>query len=324
MKGPGSDADAGAVLVTGAGGFVGGALCAALAASSRRVRRAVRANPPGASGAVAVGELGPATDWRSALEGVQCVVHLAARTHVLRETVADPLAEYRRVNVDATLRLAEQAREAGARRLVFMSSIKVNGEATRRPYTESDAPRPGDAYGVSKWEAEQALARAALASGLEIVVLRPPLLYGPQVRGNFLRLIELVARGTPLPLASIANRRSLLYVGNLADAVIAALDAPQAAGKTYLVSDGEDVSTPELVRALALALGVRPRLLPCPASVLHLASTLIGRRAEMRRLTGSLPVDSSAIRRELGWRPRYTLVRGLAETARWYHARASA
>jgi nucleoside-diphosphate-sugar epimerase len=324
MKGPGSDADAGAVLVTGAGGFVGGAFCAALAASSRRVRRAVRANPPGASGAVAVGELGPATDWRPALEGVQCVVHLAARTHVLRETAADPLAEYRRVNVDGTLRLAEQARRAGVRRLVFMSSVKVNGEATERPCTERDAPRPEDAYGVSKWEAEQALARLAAGTGLETVVLRPPLVYGPGVKGNFLRLLDAVAGGMPLPLASIANRRSLVHVGNLVEAVLAVMDAPQAAGKTYLASDGEDVATPDLVRAIALALGVRARLFPCPVSALKLAAAMTGKSAELSRLTGSLQVDSSAIRRETGWRPRYTLAQGLAETARWYHARASA
>ena len=312
------------VLVTGAGGFVGRALCEALAATPRTVRRAVRAAPPGPEGAVATGDVGPDTDWRAALEGVQCVVHLAARTHVLREAAADPLAEYRRVNVDGTLRLAEQARQCGARRLLFMSSVKVNGEATERPFTERDAPRPEDAYGVSKWEAEQALAAFAARSGMEVVVLRPPLVYGPGVKGNFLRLLDAVARGALLPLASIANRRSLIHVGNLVEAVAVAIDAPQAAGKTYLVSDGEDVSTPDLVRALAHALGVRARLLPCPPRLLRLAAAAVGQGAQMGRLTGSLQVDGSALRRELGWQPRHTLAQGLAETARWYHARAAA
>jgi nucleoside-diphosphate-sugar epimerase len=317
-----SESTPGPVLVTGATGFVGRALCEALTASSRRVRRAVRRVSPGDSGAVAVGDVTPDTDWRAALEGVQCVVHLVSPADVPPEASTTRLDHFRKINVGSTLRLAEQARHAGARRLVFMSSIKVNGESTQRPLAESDAPRPEDAYGVSKWEAEQALARFAAASGLEIVVLRPPLVYGPQVKGNFLRLLDIVARGTPLPLASVANRRSLVYIGNLVDAVIAAMNAPQAAGRTYLVSDGEDVATPALVREMAAALGVRPRLFPCPVSALNLAASAIGKSAEARRLTGSLQIDSSAIRRELGWQPPYTLAQGLAETARWYHARA--
>jgi nucleoside-diphosphate-sugar epimerase len=304
------------VLVTGATGFVGTALCAALEAAGRPFRRAVRAAGP--ASAVVVGDIGPTTDWRPALQGVRCVVHLAARTHVLAESAADPLAEYRRANVEATLRLAREAAAAGARRLVFMSSIKVNGESSHRPYTEADPPRPEDAYGVSKWETEQALAALAAATGLEVVVLRPPLIYGPGVKGNFLRLMRLVARGTPLPLASIDNRRSLIHVGNLADAVLAAIDAPGAAGRTYLAADGEDVSTPGLIRAIAGALGTRARLLPCPVALLNLGAAVAGRRAEAERLTGSLQVDASLLMRELGWRPRVTLAQGLAETARWF------
>jgi len=308
------------VLVTGADGFVGGALCEALAASARQVRRAVRVARPGLTDAVATGDIGPDTDWRSALEGVSSVVHLAARTHVLREHAPDPPAEYQRVNLDGTRRLAQMAARAGVRRLVFMSSIKVNGEATERPFTERDAPRPEDAYGRSKWETEQALARISAETGLEVAVLRPPLVYGPGVKGNFLRLMDLVARGTPLPLASIVNRRSLIYVGNLADAIVKAIDAPGAAGRTYLVSDGEDISTPDLVRVLAQALGVRPRLLPCPPALLQFGAALAGKRAELARLTSSLQVDSTALRRELDWRPRFTLAQGLAETARWYYS----
>jgi len=307
--------------VTGANGFVGQALCAALAAAGYDVRMAVRAPQPGLPGAMAVGDIGPATDWRAALVGMGAVVHLAARTHVLRETAADPLAEYRRINVGGTEHLARSAAALGVRRFVFLSSVKVNGEGTTaRPFTEDDAPRPEDAYGVSKWEAEQALFRIAAETGLEVVVLRPPLVYGPGVKGNFLRLMNIVARGVPLPLGAVDNRRSLVYTGNLAGAIIKALDAPQAAGGTYLVSDGEDVSTPDLVRGLAQALGVTARIPAFPLAALDFIAAVAGRRVELARLAGSLQVDGSRIRRELRWQPRYTLAQGLAETARWYHA----
>jgi nucleoside-diphosphate-sugar epimerase len=310
------------ILVTGANGFIGRALCEALAASGRKVRKALRAVGPDDTNAIAVGNIGPGTDWDAALEGVGSVVHLAARTHVLRETAADPLAEYRRINVAATERLARAAAASGVRRLVFVSSVKIHGERTEvRPFTEDDASHPEDAYGESKREAEQALARVATETGLQAVVLRPPLVYGPGVKGNFLRLMNLVARGVPLPLGAIANRRSLIYAGNLADAIIKALGTPQAAGRTYLVSDCEDVSTPDLVRALAQSLGVKPRLVPLPLAALRIAAALAGRRAEFARLAGSLQVDSSRIRRELDWRPRFTLARGLAETAQWYRNR---
>ena len=312
------------VLVTGANGFIGRALCGVLAASGRRVRKAVRMPVPGLPDAVVVGDIGPDTDWRTALEGVSGVVHLAARTHVLRETATDPLAAYRKINVSGTERLARSAAAGGIRRLVIVSSVKVSGERTEeRPFTEDGAPRPEDAYGVSKWEAEQALSRIAAETGLEVVALRPPLVYGPGVKGNFLRLMNLVARGVPLPLGAVDNRRSLIYTGNLAGAIVKALDAPQAAGRTYLVSDGEDVSTPDLVRGLARALGVKPRLLSLPLSALDLGARLAGRRAEFVRLTSSLQVDSSRIQRELDWRPPFTLAQGLELTAKWYHARSA-
>jgi nucleoside-diphosphate-sugar epimerase len=311
------------VLVTGANGFVGRALCDMLAASGRRVRKAVRMPVPGLPDAVAVGDIGADTDWRAALEGVSGVVHLAARTHVLRETASDPLAEYRQVNVAATERLARSAAARGTRRFIFVSSVKASGECTEgRPFTENDAPRPEDGYGISKWEAEQALSRIATETGLEVVVLRPPLVYGPGVKGNFLQLMNLIARGVPLPLGAIHNRRSFIYTGNLAGAIVKALDVPQAAGRTYLVSDGEDVSTPDLVRGLARALGVKPRLLSLPLAALGLTATLAGKRAEFARLTGSLQVDSSRIRRELDWRPPFTLAQGLELTAKWYRGRS--
>ena len=310
-------------MVTGASGFVGRVLCDVLAAPGCTVRKAMR-SAASDSDAVAVGEIGPATNWEAALDGVSTVVHLAARTHILRETAADPLAEYRRINVAGTERLARSAAASGVRRLVFLSSVKVNGESTgERPFSEDDPPRPEDAYGVSKRGAEEALARVAAETGLETVVLRPPLVYGPGVKANFLRLMDYVARGMPLPLGTVVNRRSMIYAGNLAHAIVTALDAPQAAGRTYLVSDGEDVSTPELVHMLAHALGVKPRLLPVPLAALGIAATLAGKRTELARLTGSLQVNSSRLRSELSWRPPFTLQQGLARTARWYHSRSA-
>jgi len=279
---------------------------------------------PGLPDAVVVGDIGPDTDWGAAFDGVECILHLASPSDPQRGSPAESLAGYRRVNVAGSRRLAEQAAAAGARRLVFMSTIKVNGERTaERAYTENDAPRPEDAYGISKQEAEQALRDVAQKTGLEIVVLRPPIVYGPGVKGNFLRLMNLVARGVPLPLGAVNNRRSFIYTGNLAAAIIKALDTPQAAGRTYLVSDGEDVSTPDLVRGLARALGVKPRLPSFPLAALGLAATLAGKRAEFVRLSGSLQVDSSRIRRELDWRPPFTLAQGLEPTAKWYPGRST-
>jgi nucleoside-diphosphate-sugar epimerase len=227
------------------------------------------------------------------------------------------------VNVDGTRRLAEAAAAHGVRRFLFLSSVKVNGEATgEAPFTEADPPRPEDPYGITKWEGEQALWEVAARSRMEAVVLRAPLVYGAGVKGNFLRLMNVVARGVPLPLASVRNRRSLVYLGNLIDAIAICLAAPRAAGRTYLVSDGEDVSTPALVRALGGALGTPARLVPCPVALLRLAAVLV-HRADIARLTGSLQVDTSRIRNELGWRAPCSLLAGLQETARWYLGRAA-
>lgn len=321
--------DQGTIAVTGADGFIGSALCDVLHDAGHTVRRAMRSTPRAAAVQPGiedweVGEINAGTDWSGAFSGVECVVHLAGRTHRLRERAMEALSEYRRINVEGSRRLAEQAAAAGVRRLVFLSSIKVNGERADRPFTEDDAPRPEDAYGVSKWEAEQALASIAGRTSLEVTVLRPPLVYGPGVRGNFLRLLQLLAHEAPLPLASIDNRRSLIYVGNLVATILAAITAPQAAGRTYLVSDGEDASTPELVRNLAHELGVQARLFRCPLPVLEAAAALFGRSRDLERLAGSLQVDASRIRRELAWRPPYTLAQGLARTARWYHAQSGA
>ncbi len=286
----------------------------------RAVRRAEAVTYPGED--VVIGDLGSTAAWGEALQGVDGVVHLAARAHVMRDGSADPLADYRRVNVLGTRVLAQAAASAGVRRFVFLSSIKVNGEQTgQQPYTEQDLPRPQDAYGVSKWEAEHALLAAADKSSMEAVVLRPPLLYGPGVKGNFLSLIRAVDHGLPLPLASVHNRRSLLYAGNLNDAVILCLEHPIAAGKTYLLADDDGVSTPDLIRGIAHALGKPARLLHFPPLLLKLAGAATGKAGAVARLLGSLQVDSARIRSELGWRPRGDMAHALAETARWYYRR---
>ena len=309
------------ILVTGATGFVGTALCEALPKQGFRIRRAVRSGPHAAvENACPISDMTQAADWQQALQDVNVVIHLAARTHVLDDRSADPLAEYRKVNVQITNALARQAAANGVRRLVFLSSIKVNGESTATaPFCESSLPAPEDAYGISKLEAEQALEQIAKTTGLETVILRPPLVYGPQVKGNFLRMLGAVSRGLPLPLASVNNRRSLIYIGNLVDAIMTCIDAPAAAGKTYLLSDGEDIATPVLIGKLAAAMGKSARLLPCPPALLMLGATMLGKRAADARLLGSLRVDSSRIRRELSWQPRYTLDQGLNATAQWYH-----
>jgi nucleoside-diphosphate-sugar epimerase len=294
------------------------------------MRAAVRTTPAkwelsGRVEIIQVGDIGPTTDWGAALAGMDCVVHLAARTHVIHDTASDPLAEYRRINLDATAALARAAAAAGVRRLVFLSSIKVNGERTAStPFTEDDVPRPEDAYGTSKWEAEQALWKIAAETKLEVVVLRAPLVYGPGVKGNFLKLMNAVAHGIPLPLASLHNHRSLIYVGNLVAALISCIERPAAAGKTFLVADDGDISTPELIRAMATALGTPARLVSFPPALLYTAAALFGKTAAVSRLAGSLQLDSSRIRHVLGWQPEYTLKQGLAETARWYHAQVGA
>lgn len=312
-------------LVTGAAGFVGSALCRELSASGFSVRAAVRtASPPlpGIEQAV-VGTIGPETDWREALDGIDAVVHLAARVHVMRDRSSDPLSAFRRVNVAATERLARTAAAQGVGRLVFVSSIKVNGESTSpgRAFSEQDSPAPADAYGQSKWEAEQMLRRIASEAGLESVILRPPLVYGPGVKANFLNLMTLIARGIPLPLGGIANRRSLLYLGNLTDAIRVCLSDDRAANRTFLLSDGEDLSTPDLIQRLAHALHRPSRLLPIPRWLLASGARLVRQTAAFERLTGSLVIDSSLIRQTLDWSPPCSVDQGLAETAQWFLTR---
>lgn len=301
------------ILVTGANGFVGRALCGYFDVREHVTVPIVRRGS-GYPGEIVVGDLCSDTDWGSALTGCDVVVHLAARVHVMRDLAEDPLAHYRETNTDATLNLARQAAQAGVKRFIFVSTIKVNGEGRETPYREADVPVPEDAYAVSKWEAEQGLRRIAQETGLEVVILRPPLVYGPGVKANFLNLMKTVKKGWPLPLASIHNRRSLLYLGNFIDAIQLCVEHPAAAGQTFLLDDGETVSTPDLIRAVARAMGRPARLLPVPVGALKLAGSLLGKRAAVVRLTGSLFVDSAAIRTRLGWTPPFSMEAGLAAT----------
>lgn len=310
---------AGRMLVTGANGFVGQALCSGAIRRGLRIVGATRSacELPAGVESVIVGEIDGDTNWAEALRDVDVVIHLAARVHVVNDEAADPLAEFLRINVQGTASLARQAAAAGVKRLVYVSSIKVNGECTTksRPFTESDEPDPQDAYAVSKWQAEQALRRIARETGLEVVIVRPPLVYGRGVKGNFAQMLKALNSGIPLPLSAVSNLRSLVYVDNLVDALIRCAAHSAAAGQTYLVSDGEDVSTPGLLRRLGTALGHPAHLFPCPAALLLLAGRLAGRSGQIRRLLASLQVDSGKIRRELGWQPPCTLEQGLAATA---------
>ncbi|MBD3812288.1 MAG: SDR family oxidoreductase [Betaproteobacteria bacterium] len=301
------------VLITGATGFVGTALCDFLGASAYMVVPAVRAKL-GIPNEIVVGHLDASTDWRSALTGCDAVVHLAARVHVMNDSTENPLALYRATNTEATLNLARQASQAGVKRFVFISTIKVNGEGRDATYRETDVPAPEDAYAISKWEAEQGLQQIARETGLEVVILRTPLVYGPGVKANFLRLMKAIQRGWPLPLGAIHNRRSLLYLGNFVDAIRLCVEHPAAAGQTFLLDDGQAVSTPELIRAVARAMGRPARLLAVPVGVLAFMGALLGKRAAVARLTGSLHVDSAAIRSRLGWTPPYSMEAGLAAT----------
>ncbi len=307
-------------LVTGASGFVGRRLTSTLLASGRQARAAFRSapSPEAAPGdQIVVGDLGPETDWRPALEGIDSVIHLAARVHVMQDAALDPLAEFRRVNVAGTLHLARQAIQAGVRRFVFISSVKVNGEATvpGRPYAAGDAPAPVDAYGISKHEAELGLQALATATGLEVVFIRPVLVYGPDVGANFLSMMRWLHRGLPLPLGAIHNRRSLLALDNLVDLIITCVDHPAAAGQTFLASDGEDLSTTALLRRTATALGKPAHLIPVPAALISIAARLVGRQDLAQRLCGSLQVDIGKTRDVLGWTPPLTVDAGLALAA---------
>lgn len=267
---------------------------------------------------VQVGDLLPSADWGTALKGIDAVVHCAARVHVMQDDVTDPLQAYREVNVSGTLNLARQAARAGVRRFVFVSSIKVNGEATHpdQPFTADEVLAPLDPYGVSKLEAEQGLREIEEQTSMEVVIVRPPLVYGPGVKANFASMMRWVSRGIPLPFGAVHNVRSIVALDNLVDLLVTCLKHPAAAGQTFLVSDGEDVSTTELLRRTAQAMGKTGCLLSVPAPVLELVAAILGKRAVAQRLCGSLQVDIEKTRRLLGWTPLLTLDEGLKKAVK--------
>jgi len=309
------------VLVTGASGFVGSAVMRYLEARGRPVLGASRSPDP-SSRYRTCPALDERADWSSLVSGIAVVIHAAARVHVMRDTAADPLTEFRRANVQGTLRLARQAAGAGVRRFVFVSSIKVNGEETApgRPFTAADRPEPADSYGVSKLEAERGLQQISAETGMEVVIVRPPLVYGPGVGANFRRLMRWVHKGVPLPFGAVRNRRSLVALDNLVDLIDRCIDHPAAAGRVLLVSDGEDLSTPELLRRVGRALGRPARLLSIPPLLLSVGGAALGKRDLVRRLCGSLQIDASATRALLGWAPTTGVDDALRRTAQHFLA----
>ena len=343
------------VLVTGANGFIGRATCAALADRNTSVRRAVRTLTPESSNSqpigglqgvnasaqeiFEVGDISDSTDWAEALDGINVVIHLAAHVHVMDQSSAKTAAEFHRVNTLGTARLAASAVTAGVRRFIYLSTVGVNGRSTDgpsftgrslvgrsstgRPFTETDDPHPEDAYALSKWEAEKELHSiasnsAAGNSALEVVILRPPLVYGPGEPGNFMRLVRLIDSGLPLPFGSIRARRSLIYVRNLVHAIIACAEHPRASGQIFLVSDGEEVSTVELIQSIARALGRRATLVPFWPDGLKIVGKLAGRSKQLNSLLASLVIDSARIREQLAWSPPYFMADGIQETVDWY------
>ncbi|MCW6506995.1 NAD-dependent epimerase/dehydratase family protein [Lichenifustis flavocetrariae] len=302
------------IAVTGATGFVGRALCDLLDAKRIEHRQIGRRPQPGIFG---IGEIGPETNWRNALGGARVVIHLAARVHQMQDATVDPLAAHRHTNVDGTLALARQAQANGVKRLIFMSSIKVNGEQTEpgRPFRPGDVPVPLDPYGRSKFEAEVGLRELANRTGMEVVIIRPPLVYGAGVAANFRALLSLVARGVPLPLGAVRNKRSLIAVGNLADLIRRCIEHPAAPGGVLMASDGVDLSTPGLLRALGRSLDRPVRLVPVPVWSLRAAAILVRQQAAIQRLTGSLQVDIGDTRRRLDWVPPFSPDAAFAQAA---------
>jgi nucleoside-diphosphate-sugar epimerase len=322
------------VLVTGANGFIGRNLCVFLKKKGYFVRGTVRKSVYDISGVdehIQVGDIDQKTDWQQALAGIDVAVHLAARVHIINEKAASSIEEFRKVNVVGTERLAQVAVKAGVKRFIFVSSVKVNGEGVasavgrvldssaspqndRGVYREEDVPKPEDAYGISKLEAEQAVIRIADETGLEVVVLRLPLVYGPGVKANFINLVKIAGSGLPLPFKRINNKRSFLYIGNLMEAIAACIGHPRAAGQTFLLSDGQDLSTPDLIKMIAKAMGKRVMLFSLPLRFLRMMCRIMGKAKEFEKLTGSLRVDNSKIRNLLGWNPPFTMEEGIKET----------
>jgi nucleoside-diphosphate-sugar epimerase len=311
-----------AVLLTGATGFVGRSLAASLSRHRNTVIAAMRrrsADLPENVRQIVSGDLAEEFDWTPALKGVDVVVHLAARVHVMRDLAADPLSEFRRTNVDATLDLARHAARCGVRRFIFISSIGVNGAGNiGEPYSEASAPCPHSPYAQSKYEAEQALRKLCADTTMEFVIIRPPLVYGPDAPGNFRMMLNYIDKGIPLPLGSINNRRSMVFLDNLVDLIRVCLTHPAAANQEFLAADAKSVSTPGMIKALATGMGKRARLFGFPVSVLRLGAGLAGRQNMYQQLCGSLEVDISKAGKMLGWIPPISIYDGLRLSAEGY------
>lgn len=313
------------ILVTGGTGFIAQALFPKLLSANWKVRTTLRNEKkswrlPDEIEKCVLGDLGRVTDWKSLMNGVDAVVHLAARVHHMNDKGQSTEKVYQKANVELTRTLAEESVKAGVQRFVFLSSVKAMGEETPagESWDESFSCSPQDAYGRSKYDAENILMNTALKTDLEVVILRIPLVYGPGIKANMAHLFRIVDRGLPLPLGTVKNARSMLFVGNLIDAIRAVLDHPKAAGQTYLVSDGEDISTSELSRRIAKALDRPARLFPIPSAILKLTGKLTGKSEMVDRLLNSLVIDSSKIRLELNWTPPYSMAQGLQQTAEWF------
>ena len=310
------------ILITGGSGFIGKHLTAEL----HKIKipfliasRSIQLDSP--LNSYTVGNINGLTDWGPALSGISDVIHLAARVHITKESSTDAFAAFHAVNTEGTLNLARQAAAEGVKRFIYISSVKVNGEGRHTAYLESDTPSPEDNYAVSKCEAEHGLWVISADTGMEIVILRIPLVYGPGVGANFLNLLKAVDQGWPLPLGGINNRRSLLYVGNLISAILCILQSSKAANQLFLLSDSQDTSTSQLVKSLAHALSKQDRLFTLSEGLLRSIAGFIGKTSAVDRLYGSLYLDCSKIQKELDWRPPFTLQDGLKATANWYHSR---
>ena len=309
------------IAITGASGLVGKSLCHELVLRRFNVSAFTRGsqNLLDKTHYHAIDDIKNKINWIAMLDNVDVIVHLAARVHVMQDTSKNPLQEFLAVNLHGTVNLAQAAAKAGVKRFVFVSSVKVNGEFTEiQPFSENDMPQPQDAYAISKWEAEKALRHIEKETGMEVVIVRPPLVYGAGVKANFASLLKVVNKKLPLPLASVQAKRSLIYVGNLVDALIVCASNPKAAGQTYLVSDGYAVSMPQLIKKMAFALNKRSYILPFPVSMMRLLAKAVGKVSSVDRLTQSLVIDSSKIRQELDWMPPFTMDQGLKLTADWY------
>ncbi|MCB5184131.1 SDR family oxidoreductase [Methylobacillus gramineus] len=300
-------------LVTGANGFVGRALCAALLERGCQVQAVSRtARSDSLLPTIEVGDIHRGTDWGKILQGVDVVIHLAARVHVMDDQGANTLRAYLDTNLHGSVRLARDAAKQGVKRFVFVSSVKVNGECTHeQPFDEDTPPHPQDPYGISKWQAEQALIQLSAETGMEVVIIRPPLVYGPGVKGNFASMIRWVKAGVPLPLGAIHNKRSLISLDNLVNLIVTCIDHPAAKNQVFLASDGEDLSTTDLLARLAMTADVPSRLLPIPAVLLSASLTILGKKTIAQRLLGSLQVDISKTRSLLGWSPPLSVDEGL-------------